>query len=75
MLCEYDSDLQRVKLDAVTTLLQYDETHKIHRKSMHTYIGTRAACKVHESMEEIEARRFLWRVLDKPDELFHNIRT
>ena len=65
----------RVKLNAVTTLLMYDEIHKVHRKTLHSYIGTRAACKVHESMEEIETRRFLWRMLVNPDEFMHNIRS
>src|SRR5215469_10621363 len=45
------------------------------RKAVHSVIGTKGAVAQFDSMQDIEVRRFLLRVLEKPKDLFQHIRT
>lgn len=56
-------------------MLRYNETLKFHRKHMNNYIGTRAAMRQHESLEELEARRFMLRLLNDPENFLQHIRS
>jgi len=58
----------------VTVLLPYGDHLRWHRKNFHHVMGSRTAMKVYHPMQEIETRRFLKRVLAKPDELMKHVR-
>ena len=58
-----------------TPLLPYGEALKSQRRRMHNCVGTRAAIKRFEQLEEIETHRFLLRLLDNPDGYAQHIRT
>ena len=59
----------------MTSLLAYGPTLKYHRKLIQSYINTKLALNRIEELEEIEARRFLFRLLDEPEKFFQHIRT
>ncbi|KAG1747303.1 cytochrome P450 [Suillus lakei] len=50
-------------------LLPYGDRFRRYCKNFHRVLGSRAALEVYYPMEEIETRRFLKRVLTKPDQL------
>ncbi len=52
----------------------YGDRFKKIRKDLHQAIGTSSALRKFHSLEEIEGRRFLLRVLDAPDQLYEHIR-
>ncbi|KAG1815026.1 cytochrome P450 [Suillus subaureus] len=54
--------------------LRYGERFRLFRKNFHRIIGSRAALVVYHPIEEMETRRFLKRVLAKPDRLQAHIR-
>lgn len=58
----------------VMTLLPYGDHLRLHRKYFHRVIGSHAAMNVYNHVEEIETRRFLKRVLTKPDQLRAHVR-
>lgn len=41
---------------------------------MQNFMGTRAAVKRFEDVEEVEARRLLLRIMDRPDKFMDHIR-
>jgi len=45
------------------------------RKAIHSVMGTKAAVAQFNSLQDTEVRRFLWRTLEKPKDLFQHIRT
>ncbi|KAG2119059.1 cytochrome P450 [Suillus discolor] len=57
-----------------TSLLPYCGRLRQHRKNSHSVIGTRAAVAIYNQVEEVETRRFLKRVLAKPDQLQAHVR-
>ncbi|KAG1847833.1 cytochrome P450 [Suillus subalutaceus] len=54
--------------------LPYGDRFRQQRKNLHRVIGSRAAADVYNEIEEVETRRFLKRVLAKPDQLQEHIR-
>jgi hypothetical protein len=58
----------------ITTLLPYGDRLRWHRKNFHRVMGSRTAVKVYHPVEEVETRRFLKRVLAKPDEVMAHVR-
>lgn len=54
--------------------LRYGERFRLFRKNIHRILGSRAALVVYHPTEEMETRRFLKRVLAKPDQLQAHIR-
>lgn len=54
--------------------LRYGERFRLFRKNFHRIFGSRAALIVYHPIEEAETRRFLKRVLAKPDQLQAHIR-
>ncbi|KAG2064540.1 cytochrome P450 [Suillus decipiens] len=54
--------------------LRYGERFRLFRKLCHRVFGNRATLLVYHPIEEMEARRFLRRVLAKPDRLQAHIR-
>ncbi|KAG1737603.1 cytochrome P450 [Suillus lakei] len=55
-------------------LLPYGDRFRQYRKNIHRIMGNRAALDVYHPVEEIETRRFLKRVLEKPEQLQTHIR-
>ncbi|KAG1745658.1 cytochrome P450 [Suillus lakei] len=55
-------------------LLPYSDRFRLYRKNFHRVIGSRAAVDAYNEIEEVETRRFLKRVLAKPDELQEHVR-
>ncbi|KAG2117033.1 cytochrome P450 [Suillus discolor] len=54
--------------------MAYGDRFRLQRRNFHQVIGTRAAVEVYNMSEEVEIRRFLKRVLAKPDQLQEHIR-
>ncbi|KLO15926.1 cytochrome P450 oxidoreductase OrdA-like protein [Schizopora paradoxa] len=52
----------------------YGDRFKKIRRDLHQVIGTSSALRKFHSLEEIEGRRFLLRVLDAPDQLYEHLR-
>lgn len=55
-------------------MLRYDDRLKLHRKHMHNYFGTPSAVAQHDGLQEVEARRFLLRILNDPVSFMQHIR-
>lgn len=55
-------------------LLQYGDRFRRYRRLFHKLIGSQAAMKAFLPVEELEARRFLRRVLMKPEDLAVHVR-
>ncbi|KAG1844263.1 cytochrome P450 [Suillus tomentosus] len=54
--------------------LPYGDPFRQQRKKLHRVIGSRAAVSVYNEVVEVETRRFLQRVLAKPDRLQEHVR-
>ncbi|KAG2069748.1 cytochrome P450 [Suillus decipiens] len=54
--------------------LSYGDLCRQHRRNLYKVIGSRAAVDVYNEIEEVETRRFLKRVLAKPDQLQEHVR-
>ncbi|KAG5649957.1 hypothetical protein H0H81_001313 [Sphagnurus paluster] len=55
-------------------LSQYDDRFRLMRKYVKAYIGTKSAIAPHRSVQEIETKYFLARVLEDPSSVIENIR-
>jgi fumagillin biosynthesis cytochrome P450 monooxygenase len=56
-------------------LQQYDRTYRLRRSLMHQQLGTKAAVASYQKIQQVEARRFLLRVLDTPEDLIQHTKT
>ncbi|OJJ32368.1 hypothetical protein ASPWEDRAFT_117096 [Aspergillus wentii DTO 134E9] len=56
-------------------LLPYSDRFRTYRKTLHRALGTSSAVARFTSLQEVEIRRFLLRVLREPDALLQHIRT
>ncbi|KAE8374971.1 cytochrome P450 [Aspergillus bertholletiae] len=56
-------------------MLGYSDRFRSYRKAMHRVLGTKALMSRFDSLQDVEVRRFLLRVLLKPDDLIQHIRT
>ncbi|KAH8879294.1 cytochrome P450 [Thozetella sp. PMI_491] len=54
---------------------EYNDDLKLQRKLMHKLLGTRAGADKYNAIQDIEVRRFLLRLLDKPENLFNHLET
>ena len=57
------------------SLMSYNNTFRHHRKLVHQQLGTKAAAARFRDIQDIESRRFLLRVLNKPASLLEHIKT
>jgi len=55
-------------------LLPYGDRFRNYRRLFHGLIGSQAAVKIFYPSEELEGRKFLRRVLMKPDDLANQVR-
>ncbi|KAI2634605.1 cytochrome protein [Xylaria nigripes] len=62
-------------LGNVTPLVPYDNNLRVHRKLMHTMLGSSAAVKPYNKLQEVEVGRFLVRVLREPNLFADHLRT
>ena len=65
----------RIGWDKILSGEQYSDRFRAQRKNIHAVIGTKAAVSRFFELQEAEVRRFLFRVLESPEELLHHIRT
>ena len=66
---------RRVGATKLTPFLQYGSTLKFHRKWIQSYLNTRVSENYIEEIEELEARRLLYRLLEKPKDFLQHLRT
>jgi hypothetical protein len=57
------------------SLQQYNNQFRLHRKLVHQGIGTKALASQYTDIQDVESKRFLFRVLIDPLNLFRHIRT
>jgi cytochrome P450 len=55
--------------------LPYSKGFRAYRKNIHGLLGTKEAVERFYGLQELEVRRFLFRVLEKPDDLLRQCRT
>lgn len=56
------------------TLTPYGDTSRQHRKWMQSFMGSRSARQNIERVQEVEARRFLYRLLQSPQSFLDHLR-
>ncbi|KAH9908656.1 cytochrome P450 [Xylariomycetidae sp. FL2044] len=56
-------------------IVPYGEKFRTYRKSFHTALGTTAVLSRFQRLQEAESHRFLFRLLEKPQDLREHIRT
>lgn len=54
---------------------QYDSTFRKHRKLVHQQLGTPAAVARFRDIQDVESRRFLFRILEDPGNVINHIKT
>lgn len=65
----------RVGWENSLAMLAYSSHLRAYRKNFHAILGSKQAVARFNSLQDIEVRRFLLRVLEKPDDLSQHIRT
>ncbi|KJZ68017.1 hypothetical protein HIM_12592 [Hirsutella minnesotensis 3608] len=60
--------------DKILVMQDYDDRYRCHRKMIHQHLGSRAAMAQYNDILEVEARRFLLRVLKEPENLIKHVR-
>lgn len=53
----------------------YSPRFRSYRKNIYAILGSKSAVARFNSLQDIEVRRFLLRVLEKPEDLLQHIRT
>ncbi|PKY03509.1 cytochrome P450 [Aspergillus campestris IBT 28561] len=61
--------------DDITGMQPYSDSFRTYRKVIHRVLGSKATAARFNPLQEVEIRRFLLRVLDRPDDLVQHIRT
>lgn len=65
----------RVGWEDILAMQTYSDRFRAYRKVMHRVLGSKAVTSRFNSLQDIEIRRFLLRVLQKPNDLVQHIRT
>ncbi|KAI5118225.1 hypothetical protein M0805_000721 [Coniferiporia weirii] len=65
---------EMVGFSGSTPLVTYGARFKLHRREMHACIGTRSALARIKDLQEVETRRFLFRLLDEPTKFAEHVR-
>ena len=74
-LCTDLRALRRCGWKYVLTLQPYGSVMRAVRKFLHGAVGTKASLAQYAELQETEVRRFLLRVLERPEGLRDHIRT
>lgn len=61
--------------DRFFALLQYGDQFRLYRRVVHQHFGTKSLVAQFADIQDVESKRFLWRVLKDPDNLFQHIKT
>ena len=67
--------LNRVGWDTFLSSTPYTDRFRAYRKNVHGLLGSKWAVARFYPLQDVEVRRFLFRVLNKPDDLLQHIRT
>ncbi|KAL7954630.1 cytochrome P450 [Trichoderma compactum] len=65
-MCGYDRHL---------SLTQYNDDFRLKRKLLHQQIGTKLLASQYTGIQDVEVKRFLLRLLNKPGDLFNHVRS
>ena len=65
----------RVGWEDILAMQTYSDSFRAYRKALHRVLGSKATVALFNPLQEVEIRRFLLRVLDRPDDLVQHIRT
>ena len=68
-------DIPRVGWEDILAMQTYSDRFRAYRKVMHRVLGSKAVTSRFNTLQDIEIRRFLLRVLQKPNDLVQHIRT
>ena len=52
----------------------YSDRFRTYRKRIHQVLGTKSALAKFDTLQDVEAQRFLLRTLQRPEDLISNIR-
>ncbi|KAL2814360.1 cytochrome P450 [Aspergillus cavernicola] len=66
---------EMVGWEHILAMQTYSDTFRAYRKAMHRVLGTKNVIAQFNSLQHVEVRRFLLRVLEKPRDLVQHIRT
>ncbi|KAL4803060.1 cytochrome P450 [Aspergillus unguis] len=66
---------EMVGWEHILAMQPYSETFRAYRKAMHRALGTKKVISQFDSLQDLEVRRFLFRVLQRPRDLVQHIRT
>ncbi|KAI1425062.1 cytochrome protein [Xylaria sp. FL1777] len=56
-------------------LIPYNDKYRLRRKLLHVLMGTKMTVEPYLPLEEVEVRRFLFRILQEPESFLKHIRT
>jgi hypothetical protein len=65
----------RVGWEHILAMQPYSDMFRAYRKAMHRVLGTKNVIAQFNELQDVETRRFLLRVLEKPGDLVQHIRT
>lgn len=65
----------RVGWEHILAMQTYSDRFRAYRKAMHRVLGSKTAVARFNPLQEVEIRRFLLRVLHRPEDLVQHIRT
>ncbi|KAL2871204.1 cytochrome P450 [Aspergillus lucknowensis] len=68
-------NVHRVGWNDSLAMQTYSDTFRAYRKAMHRVLGTKNAVAQFNDLQDVEVRRFLLRVLERPGDLIQHIRT
>lgn len=67
--------IHRVGWEDILAMQTYSDRFRAYRKVMHRVLGSKAVTARFNDLQHVEIRRFLLRVLNKPNDLLQHIRT
>jgi hypothetical protein len=70
-----DVDVTWVGWEHTLAMQSHSDTFHAYCKAMHRVLGTKNVISQVDELQDVEVRRFLLRVLDKPGDLLQHIRT
>jgi hypothetical protein len=56
-------------------MLSYSDTFRAYRKAMHRVLGNKNSVAKFNELQEVEVRKFLRRVVERPGDLVQHVRT
>lgn len=72
---ELTTDIQRVGWEHTLAMQTYSSRFRAYRKAMQPYLGSESAVAQFNPLQELETRRFLFRILEDQTKLSEHIQT